>query len=264
MEFYSAISRFYDDLFPADARTVRFLADRAGGQDRGAGAAPPVNRAGLPAFGPVAVLDIACGTGEYALALARLGHRATGVDRDAGMIRRARRKARAQGAPVRFLQADMLELGAACPGPFRLAFCIGNSLVHLGGEEEVARFLAGCRTVLEPGGALVIQIINFDRIVEQRIVALPEIRPAGKPIRFVRRYLWAPGDRQVRFATELIAGEGRKEMRLQNSVPLLILGSDRLRSLLEEGGWREVRLYGDFGGGPHTAESFLTVASARR
>lgn len=62
------------------------------------------------------LLDLASGTGEIALLCHDLGYRVTGLDWAEPMLDRARAKAAAVGAPIRFLQADAERtmLPAAC------------------------------------------------------------------------------------------------------------------------------------------------------
>ncbi|MFQ5524533.1 MAG: class I SAM-dependent methyltransferase, partial [Acidimicrobiia bacterium] len=54
------------------------------------------------------VLDVGCGTGDNAILMAIRGHEAAGVDSSPTAIERARRKAEAAGAEVRFLVGDVL------------------------------------------------------------------------------------------------------------------------------------------------------------
>lgn len=251
MELYSSIHRWYDEIFPVDPGTVRFLAGLAGPGE--------------------AVLDLACGTGGHALELARLGHPVTGLDLDGGMIARAREKAAAQagGAPARFLAGDMREVERLCPGPYGLVFCVGNSLVHLADEGEVGRFLESCRRVLRPGGRLAVQILHYDRILRLRVTELPELRSASGAVRFTRRYERGPapqpgrGAERLWFITELAVREGEEVRRVPGRVPLLALPAATLGALAEGAGFRDVRLFGDFQGGALAADSFLTVLTAR-
>jgi SAM-dependent methyltransferase len=69
-------------------------------------------------------LDLGCGTGTNAVALARHGWRVTGVDFAPKAIRRARRKAEAAGFKIDFLCADVTDLGILT-GPFDFILDIG-------------------------------------------------------------------------------------------------------------------------------------------
>ncbi len=59
------------------------------------------------------MLDVGCGTGSDAIYCARHGWDVTGIDAVSVPIRRARRNARAAGADVHFLQADIARIAPA-------------------------------------------------------------------------------------------------------------------------------------------------------
>lgn len=61
-------------------------------------------------------MDLGCGTGAHALELAGRGWQVTGVDSVARAIDTARDRARASGAEVRFVEADVTDLQAAAVG----------------------------------------------------------------------------------------------------------------------------------------------------
>ena len=61
-----------------------------------------------------ALLDVACGTGNVALAAAARGAAATGVDASAPLVEQARERAAAAGLEARFLDGRRR---AACPCP---------------------------------------------------------------------------------------------------------------------------------------------------
>jgi len=87
------------------------------------------------------ILDGGTGTGRVAAALTRMGHRALGVDRDGGLLDRAR--AHYPGVP--YLRSDLLELDPdvladeGFAGPFDIVALPGNVLVYVapGTEREV-------------------------------------------------------------------------------------------------------------------------------
>ena len=135
------------------------------------------------------VLDAACGTGHHAVALAQRGHRAVGADLSAAMIERARENASAAGVDVRFTVAGFGEL-AALGEAFDAALCLGNSLPHLLTAAAVDNALVDFAAVLRPGGLLVIQNRNFDRVwaKRERFMGLQSHRDDEGEWLFVRFY----------------------------------------------------------------------------
>jgi SAM-dependent methyltransferase len=248
MDFYESISGYYDYVFPVDPQTVRFLAGRA--------------RAGSR------VLDLACGTGGHAVALARLGHQVTGVDLDEAMIRLAQAKTAGgglrRGSGPEFRLLDMREAGRRLEPGFGLIYCIGNSLVHLESEEDIGALLADCRSLLESGGALVVQIINYDRILSRGIMELPTLVSEKPHLRFSRRYDYSAGDRVVQFQTQLIVREPWGERTVANTVPLWILRKEALERLTRAAGFLRLELYGGFGGEPLGPDSLPLILCAHR
>ncbi len=104
---------------------------------------------------PTRILDLGCGTGEMALAIARASRAATliGVDGDAEVLRRAATKARAEGVELELHEAlaDRIPLADASVD------CVVSTLMfhHLGSAAKRAA-LAEARRVLAPGGKLLI------------------------------------------------------------------------------------------------------------
>jgi 2-polyprenyl-3-methyl-5-hydroxy-6-metoxy-1,4-benzoquinol methylase len=67
-----------------------------------------------------AALDIGCGTGNASLFLAKHGFAVTGLDLVAHALKRAERKAKADGVNARFVQGDITGLGQLGLGTFQL------------------------------------------------------------------------------------------------------------------------------------------------
>lgn len=247
MSFYRYLSDYYDILFPLVPETADFIARRL--------------TPGSP------VLDLACGTGTIALALAERGHPVLGVDLDAAMIDRARSKTGT--LPARFEVGDMLER-ARRAGGFGAVLCLGNSLVHLDSEDRVAALLASCRRRLLPGGLLLLGIVNVERFAGSLEAELPLIeRPwPGEPgrggtIRFRRRYTFTPGSLHLRFHSLLTAGEGEGALRLENSVPLLVLPGGRLARLVAAAGFIGIACHGGYSERPFAPGDPALVLEAR-
>jgi SAM-dependent methyltransferase len=62
-------------------------------------------------------LDLGCGTGHWAIELARRGWDVTGIDLVASAIKKARERAQKAGVAVRFIQGDVTALRRAGVGP---------------------------------------------------------------------------------------------------------------------------------------------------
>jgi len=118
------------------------------------------------------VLDAACGTGHHAIALAQEGYHVVGADLSEPMIEKAGENAAAHGADVEFAVAGLGEY-AALGQTFDAAICLGNSLPHLLSEAAVDAALADFEAVLRPGGLLVVQNRNFDRVWRERERFMP-------------------------------------------------------------------------------------------
>ncbi len=117
------------------------------------------------------VLELACGPGQHARALADAGFEVVAVDRSEAML------AAATEEPVppnlTFVRGDMTAVDHLVEGPFGAALCLGNSLPHLRDEAALAAFAGSLGRVLAPGAPLLLQILNYDRIHDQRVRFLP-------------------------------------------------------------------------------------------
>jgi len=86
----------------------------------------------LPARAPLRVLDVGCGQGTQAIALARLGHAVTGVDSSREMLSAAARAAGSEPeevrARLRFERGDALGLGAVHRRGYELVCCHGVAM----------------------------------------------------------------------------------------------------------------------------------------
>jgi len=99
-------------------------------------------------------LDVGCGTGSDALALARIvgpSGRVVGVDKSEAMVQEARRRARDSGVPVEFRVAEATALGL--PAESFDAARAERVLVHL---HDPISALAEMSRAVRPGGRVVV------------------------------------------------------------------------------------------------------------
>jgi ubiquinone/menaquinone biosynthesis C-methylase UbiE len=109
---------------------------------------------------PGRLIDLGCGTGRLAIAMARCGHWALGVDLSAPMLRVAGDKATAAGVHVERVQANLVELGGLDDASFDYAACLFSTLGMIAGAEQRRCVLAHVYRLLRPGGVLVLHVHN--------------------------------------------------------------------------------------------------------
>ncbi|MDY6873983.1 MAG: class I SAM-dependent methyltransferase [Chloroflexota bacterium] len=95
-------------------------------------------------------LDVACGEGSLAVAMAGQGFNVTGIDQSEQMIELARARAEAGATDVRFMVDDMRSLPFA--GEFDLVTCFFDSLNYMLTVQDLRNAFDGAFHALRPGG----------------------------------------------------------------------------------------------------------------
>lgn len=253
---YRQMARYYEEIFPLSSAQLEFVLSALE-------AARNREEAG---DGVLRLLEVGCGTGDLAAALAEKGAEVDGIDLNPEMARRARKRHGEGGQErLRFYEMDMREISRRFEAnSYDGLTCLGNTLVHLSGPEEIEGFIRSAATLLVSGGKLIIQILNYDYLLEKRPVSLPPIETES--VRFERHYGYsadsgAPGGPpEITFTTRLqIKASGEL---YEDSVELYPLKRAELRGMLLQAGFEEPRFYGGFDGSPMEAESFPLIATA--
>lgn len=101
---------------------------------------------------PCKALDLGCGTGNYAIYLAKRGFSMTGVDISERALQFARRKAEEAGVEINFVLSDATEL--RLPGPFDFIF--DYSLLHHIHEGKLREYAHQSAGLLSTKGKLLL------------------------------------------------------------------------------------------------------------
>ncbi|MCX7746095.1 MAG: class I SAM-dependent methyltransferase [Clostridia bacterium] len=245
MKFYDEISKYYDEIFPVGRHQLEFIRQLAGS---------PASK----------ILDVACGTGGYSTELAKLGHTLTAVDVDIKMIQSLSAKASSLNLEINALQCDMKEIHEKLEQRFDLIFCIGNSIVHLGSLQEITDVLKALNTLLYKDGTLILQIINYDRIIKYGIDELPVIENPKIGVKFIRKYHYKESTGFIDFNTILTVEKGDSKEVYENSVKLLPLESQDMSRALIQAGFQKFDFYGDFNYTPYHLDSYMLVVKAAK
>jgi len=221
----------------------------------------------LQANGAQRVLDVACGTGRHALALAAKGYAVTGTDLSAPMIERAKLLSAAEGLAARFEVAGFGELSQHVGEGFDGLLCLGNSLPHILTTRGLRAALDDFADCLNPGGLLLLQNRNFDAVLFERERWMdPQAYQEGDAEwLFVRFYDFDP-DGLLTFNLVTLHREERGGWEQKpGATRLRPLRQRDLEQALVEAGFVEITYWGDMRGAPFDPEhSPNLVVTARR
>jgi glycine/sarcosine N-methyltransferase len=138
-----------------------------------------------------AVLDAACGTGIGSAALARRGFRVHASDGSDAMVAMAAARFRREHLEIPLARCLWADLPAAIGERFDVVLCLGNSLVHTASREAMVEALTGLRRMARPGGHVVVDSRNWEKLHAERRM----VRVAGRAVtrngrRCVTLYAW--------------------------------------------------------------------------
>jgi SAM-dependent methyltransferase len=108
------------------------------------------------------ILDVSCGIGTQAIALAANGYRVTASDLSAGAIDRARLEAQKRRLDISFSVCDMLSAQSHHGGGFDVVISCDNALPHLLSDESITAALKQIFDCTRPGGGCLITIRDYE------------------------------------------------------------------------------------------------------
>ena len=212
------------------------------------------------------LLDLGCGTGEHARYFAAKGFEVVGVDVSDTMLTRAREA----GAPagVQFLKGDLIHVESVVTGKFGGAVCLGNTLAHIMDPAALTQLFTGVRSVLLPGAPLIIQVLNYERLVHsgQRCLPLTFIQDEEGEAIFLR-VMTHHDDGSVTFTPSLLRyrkdGDPALEVITSHNVPLRGWKRAEMEAALDAAGFTAHDLFGTMGQVPyadHDSTDLVVVA----
>jgi len=241
MKFYSSIAPFYNNIFPLNLSQVKFINDSFHDTD------------------DLDILDVGCGVGTLIQELDKTYTNITGIDLDSEMIEIAKKRAYLNNPKVKI--GNMLELTNQFNSQeFSIITCFGNTLVHLPFESDIHTFISQSFQLLKAGGKLLLQIINYDRIIENKVDSLPTID--NEKVNFIRAYEYLKDINKINFKTKLTIKENNQV--IDNAQLLIPIRSSELVTILKEVGFKQVNVFGGFNRSLLTKESLPLVVKASK
>jgi len=224
-EFYDLLAPNYDAMTSFEKRLVE---------------EKPIFQTLIDSFHFRSALDAGCGSGFHSVLLSQLGVSVMGVDVSSEMLRLAKEHARAHNVRLKTLQGSFQDLGRLIEERFASVFVMGNSLAHMLSSTELEKALRNFAMVLEPHGMLLLQILNYERILARR-EHVQSVKQAGDKT-FVRSYDYDDGGILFNIVTRerknVTAEEVIQTIRLR---PVLRV---ELVKLLEQIGFNEINAFG--------------------
>ena len=214
------------------------------------------------------LLDLGSGTGEHSRFLASKGFDVVGIDSSPAML------AKATDAPLpanlAFVEGDITAVDGLVSGVFDGAICLGNTLPHIRGRGALIRFLSGLRHRLRPGAAFVLQVLNYDKVLDagQRWLPLNFRKDEGEGEVVFLRLMTPQPDGTVVFTPSTLRyrpnGDPPLEVVATKNVELKGWRRREIEEALEASGFASREVFGTVGDVPFdAAQSPDTVIVAR-
>lgn len=213
------------------------------------------------------LLDLGCGTGEHSRYLASQGFSVVGVDQSQSMIEAAR--AESNPSNVEFVLGDLADVASLVEGQFGGAICLGNTLPHITDRARLEAFVRGLRRMVLPLAPVLLQTLNYERILSQRERHLALNFKASEDGELVFLRLMDPQpDGSVIFTPSTLRyrshGDPALEVVNTRNVSLQGWKRDELVEVLKRAGFLEIEEYGSMESSSyHPAESGDLVLVAR-
>jgi ubiquinone/menaquinone biosynthesis C-methylase UbiE len=191
---------------------------------------------------PISVLDLGCGTGTLACALAEHGHQVTGVDTAAAMLKRARSKPHAK-------KVEWVEVSAQSyrsDQRFDLIVMTGHAFQVLLTDDDVVAVLETMRIHLKQGGKAAFETRN------PRVDWAREWNGRQRVVREVVETLQVTDSDEEFISFETTYQVGSRT--LTTSSTLRFLAREKIQHLIGRSGLMVRDLFGDWEGGPFEAE----------
>jgi len=203
-----------------------------------------------------AALDLCCGPGRCAVALARRKFTVTGVDKTSFLLLRARDRARAAKVRIEWVQMDMRDF--IRPDSYDLALSMFTSFGYFDNKTEDSVVLKNIFASLRPGGVFLIEVMGKECLARILQPAITNILPDGTML-ILRHEIF---DDWTRIRNEwIILRKGRAR---SFKFHLTIYSGQEMRDRLEAAGFTRIKLYGNLNGDPYGPKAQRLIAVARK
>jgi SAM-dependent methyltransferase len=237
---------FWQELYPFMFPEQRFR-DASEHVEKALALARPVGNAAL---------DLCCGPGRCAIALAKAGFKVTGVDRTKFLLDKARTKARSVKARIEWIRMDMRDFIRA--DAFDLVLSMFTSFGYFDDKNEDLQVLHNIFTSLKPGGVCLIELMGKEGLARIFQPTTSEVLPDGS--RLVQRHEIFDDWTRIRNEWMLIRKGRARSFRFHHT----IYSGQELRDRIMQAGFADVKLYGNLEGDEYGPNADRLIAVSRK
>ena len=187
-----------------------------------------------------AILDMGCGRGRHARALARRGYHVTGVDLSERAIEQAEKRAAEEGLDVLYFRGDMRR--PVCDCCFDGVINVFTAFGYFEDDQDHIRALRAMRRSLRPGGWFLQDYFNVPHILQNLVPEDQDVRDHTE----ISQRRWVDDGRINKEITLRTNGD---EQTFRESVRLF--GMKDFERMYDEAGFDIVASYGDYDGNPY-------------
>ncbi|AEE17754.1 class I SAM-dependent methyltransferase [Treponema brennaborense] len=226
MEFMQNILEYYDELFPVAPVQKEFYLQL------------------LQTFQtPPKLLSIYCGSGSFEQVLARSGYDVTGIDTSPVLLESANRKRRMPGTSIRFFQMSTLEMTRFLGKSFySVISCLNGRAAFIHDTTLLRKFFFDCRSLLTPGGALILQLPNYDYFSAEPSVELPAV----ESIRSKLHTRLVTQDDGSKYIVQQVETSSGRLVTIADREPVFPLTESRIREFAASVGFSHVTCWSGF------------------
>lgn len=204
------------------------------------------------------VLDLACGHGRHAIALAKRGMVVTGQDLNGDYLRRAREGAVREGVEIETVQGDMRDIPFT--GKFDAVINMFTAFGYFDSEDEDVRVLQAVGNSLKKGGQLLLDTINREWVLANYVQNDWHTDDDGNTFLEHREFDLFTGRNHVTFS--IVAAEGTRRESPGHDVRLYTL--TELVRLFDAASLCVSATYGNYDGSPYSINTPRMIVVATK
>jgi SAM-dependent methyltransferase len=202
------------------------------------------------------VIDLCCGPGRHAIALAKRGIRVTAVDRSEFLLSKAKAEAAKLNLEIEFVSDDMRQFVRS--HSFSLILNMFTSFGYFDDKEDDLTVLRNAYQSLKPGGAMLIDILGKEPLARKYQPTSSTQGTDGSLL--IERHEICEDWTRCRNEWILVKGKTAKSFKFQTR----LYAGQEMKDVMRRAGFEEVAVFGDLDGNEYGIDANRLIAIGRK